>query len=191
MKESTKKYEALKLNIEDVKNATFEQKVFFTKAAKLMIEVLNEDAFWGEVQTNYNDWIYKNIKKDGKWEPVSFEEYKDLVMSGKSIFEEHADNEIDIHVTLYYSRKNVVGYTNPRTYFTWFNRKYLKSFDIADMAGHIWHEENHNIGFDHPGANKRSLVYQSGYLMKDYIRRKLNLEVKPRVYKRSFCDRFK
>jgi len=96
--------------------------------------------------------------------------YREL-MSGADKFNKESDNDIDVHITMYYSFKRTVGYTYPSTWFTWINRKFFSSFDYADVAGNVVHEYMHNMGYDHIRAtDKWSVPYAVGYLVRDMIK---------------------
>lgn len=170
----------LDYKIHGIKNATKDEKEFYENSVKLMIKVLNGKDFWVELA--------------GKWHLMeetkgyTFKQYKEMVLSGADYFNKKSDSVVDIMVHLYTSYKNVVGYTYPSTWFTWFNRKYLKTFDYADMAGHIYHENmGHNLGFGHTNANRNSLVYQTGYLMRDHVKKIISDDIK--ITRKTVCYR--
>ena len=168
-----------KVDVVDIKNASREEFKAFMLASKEFENEINDPDFWYEVSKVYNKWKYSN--------GLSFKEFKALVLSGQDKFESMEDFIIRISVEFYYSFRSVVGYTLPNTWMTWANRNIFKNFDIADIAGNQFHEYLHNCGFDHPGADKQSLTYQAGYLLRDRIKRRLGL--KKNIRKRSFFGR--
>lgn len=152
------------VEIHGIKNATPQQKAKFQFSADQLADELNKKSFWDEVKLEFIFWKYKN--------GFSFDEFQKYVLSGRDKFNDIPDGDLDVYVTFYYSWRSVVGYTTPRTWFTWINRKFFNKFDDADIAGNIAHEYLHNLGFDHPNADRDSLVYKFGNLVRDRIRRR-------------------
>lgn len=171
----------LELNIKEIFGLNDAQKHAYRSAAEAMLFELNdeEEIFWNEVKDRYKNMTWKN--------GYNFEEFKALIMSGKDMFEEVADNEIDISVTAYYSFRNVVGYTTMSTYKTWINRKFI-GMRIDSFAGHIFHEALHNYNFVHPNVDRQSLVYQCGDIMKECVRERFKLVDVPQ--RKSLWRRF-
>lgn len=166
-------------------NASEEEKKQYRLAADLMLFELNAPEFWAEVQSKWTTFKHTN--------GVSFNQYKSMVMSGQDQYESVPDGEIDITVTYYYSWRKVIGYTYPSTYKTWFNRKF-KGMTTSEFGGHIYHENlGHNLGFGHPNGDRMSLVYQTGFIMRDCIAKRAGrYNVKPPVVRRpSLWSRFK
>jgi hypothetical protein len=169
------------VEVQKITDATKEEEKAFILAAKEFENQINDPDFWYEVSIHYNSWLYKN--------GMSFAEFRELVLSGQDKFEDRKDYNIRIWVDFYYSWKRVVGYTYPSTIWTWVNRNVFKGFDVADIAGNQFHEYLHNLGLDHPGADRRSLVYLAGYLMRDRIKKTRGIEVINSVPRRSFWTR--
>lgn len=95
-----------------------------------------------------------------------------LIMSGADNFNHEADEDIDVSVELYYKNNKVVGYTNPSTIWTWFNRKFFNQYDYADVACNLFHEYLHKCGFDHDSASDHdSVPYALGYFVEKLIRK--------------------
>lgn len=162
------------IEVHGIRNATDIERAKFTFAVDVLIDELNDKDFWYDVAMNYNSWKYLN--------GVTFFEFKEKFLSGKDNFNTEIDHDLDIYINFYYSFRSVVGYTTPRTWWTWINRKFFNRFDYSDIAGNIVHEYLHNMGFDHPGADKQSLVYQLGFLVKKRIKKKLKIQ--DAVYKK-------
>jgi len=158
-----------KVKIHDVKNASFEEARAFRAGARQLEEELNDSYFWYEVAMVYNTW---ENKKDGD---QNFKDFKAMVLGGSNAFDSHEDKILDVLVTFYYSFRSVIGYTTPSTWKTWVNRRMIRNFDLADIAGHIWHESLHNQGLGHPNTNRNSVVYQAGYLVRKRVKERLAL----------------
>jgi len=167
-----------------ITDATECEKKAFILAAEEFEKEINNPKFWEELRMIYPQWLYNNN--------LNTAAFKRLFLSGRDKFETKDDFHIRINVTFYYSRKSVVGATYPSTWFTWVNRNIFKGFDVADIAGNQAHEYLHNLAFSHPGANKQSVPYQFGYLIRDRIKKRLKLSPETKVkVKRSFWSRIK
>ena len=149
---------------------TDKQAELYKKACDAMIYELNHDEYWNELEYNWDDFTWKR--------GYTFDQFKSLVMSGNNNYDFDNDQSIDITVKSYYSWRSVVGYTKPSTVITWINRKFM-GMQIDDFAAHIWHEQIHNYGFNHPNTDRNSLVYQAGYIMRNCVANRVFIGEKP------------
>ena len=74
--------------------------------------------------------------------------YLKLIDGKEDLFPE-VDYQMDLELELYYSSRNTVGYTYPNSTRIWMNTKYFNVFTPAEVAGNIFHEWIHKLGFDH------------------------------------------
>ncbi len=81
------------------------------------------------------------------------------------------NNIIDIGVKLYYEANSVVGWTNGSITYINVNTKFFNSFDANEVAGNLFHEWLHKLGYGHDSAAtaKRpySVPYAIGYMIRD------------------------
>jgi hypothetical protein len=98
------------------------------------------------------------------------------VMSGADKFNGVADSDLDIRIEAYYSRKSVVGYTYPSTWWTWINRRYFAKFDLPGICGNVFHEYLHNCGYGHRirWGRSRTVPYKGGYIVREIAREMLD-----------------
>jgi hypothetical protein len=96
--------------------------------------------------------------------------YLKLIQGAEKLVPED-DNEMDLELELYYSSKNTVGYTYPNTVRVWMNTKYFTPYTPTQVAGNVFHEWTHKLGFDHATsyslARDSSVPYAIGYLIRD------------------------
>ena len=82
-----------------------------------------------------------------------------------------ANEERLLELELYYSSKNTVGYTYPNTVRIWMNTKYFTPYTPSQVAGNMFHEWTHKLGFEHATsysiARDSSVPYAIGYLIRD------------------------
>lgn len=77
-------------------------------------------------------------------------------LSNEEIFQLVATQEIDLDLELYFADDHTVGYTIPRSKKIWINNKFFSVYSIAEVAGNLFHEWTHKLGFEHPRFNSRS-----------------------------------
>jgi len=175
-----------KVKVHEVKKATNAEAKAFRAAARQVEIELNSDEFWYDVAMVYNTWENKKLGDQ------NFKEFKEMVLGGSTVFDHHEDKILDVLVEFYYSWRSVVGYTTPSTWYTWINRNVFKGFDLGDIGGNIAHEGLHNQGLGHPKANRDSVTYKFGYMVRDRIKKRLGLESTINFkYKRSLWTRVK
>lgn len=102
---------------------------------------------------------------------LSNEEIYQILLNGKENLFPEVDYEMDLELELYYSSNNTVGYTYPNTTRVWMNTKYFNVFTVPEVAGNIFHEWTHKLGFDHAtyysASRDASVPYAIGYLIRD------------------------
>lgn len=89
----------------------------------------------------------------------------DYIMSGRNLYFTEVDKEIEIHVSMYYSFRRVIGYTKPSTWWTYLNRRMFRRMSADDIAGNAIHEYCHNLGFSHYKRKRTSVPYQVGNIV--------------------------
>lgn len=81
------------------------------------------------------------------------------------------NNRMDLGVKLYYAATTVIGWTNASITYINVNTKYFNNFAINDVAGNLFHEWLHKLGYGHDSAAtaKRpySVPYAVGYIVRD------------------------
>jgi hypothetical protein len=93
------------------------------------------------------------------------------ILNGDEDLRPVIDHHMDLELELYYSRWNTVGYTYPHTLRIWMNTKFFNAYTPAEVAGNIFHEWLHKLGFDHASshsaARDASVPYALGYLIEE------------------------
>lgn len=79
------------------------------------------------------------------------------------------NNTMDVEVELYYANNTVVGYTSSGTRRIWVNTKFFNSYMENSVAGNLFHEWLHKLGYTHDAAatptRPYSVPYAIGYMM--------------------------
>lgn len=81
------------------------------------------------------------------------------------------DHTMDLELELYYSWRSTVGYTYPSGLRIWMNTKFFDYYTPSEVAGNIFHEWTHKLGFDHASSysvsRDNSVPYALGYLIEE------------------------
>lgn len=106
------------------------------------------------------------------------EQIYQILIDGAETLIPEVDNEMDLDLELYTSNfTSTVGYTYPNVLRIWMNTKYFNSYSVAQVAGNVFHEWTHKLGFDHASSYSKSrdssVPYGLGYLMVELIDREL------------------
>ena len=130
-----------------VHGGTLKQRDFMRNALNVMRHVVVSDLFMDAV-LDHGPFTYT--------EDNPLEIYKKFI-SGKDLYDQFEDREMDVDVTLYRSvwpwQHNTIGYTYPNTRKTWINMKHFATEEyeiMAKIVGNIVHEYMHNLGYGHP-----------------------------------------
>lgn len=102
----------------------------------------------------------------------------EVILKGSENFRQIDDNTMNLKLSLYYSRRNTVGYTYPDSDTIWMNNKFFASYEVQEVSDNLFHEWMHKLGFDH--NNKAtwnySVPYGLGYKMEELVGRYLKGE---------------
>jgi hypothetical protein len=153
------------IELHDLLDFTLGEKAFFLKAMQLLLEVLSSQEFKDQFLG------MPAAEKKGK----SMSSVYELILSGQDKLEKHADGALDMLWALYGSsnkKSKTIGYTNMSKLKVFTHRYHYSKwqqdkYGAAILAGHVMHELMHNYGFIHRYIKKKSLVYKTGYLVKE------------------------
>ncbi|HXH30143.1 MAG TPA: hypothetical protein VNJ01_04970 [Bacteriovoracaceae bacterium] len=94
-----------------------------------------------------------------------------MILNGSEDLSVGVDHEMDLELELYTSKDNVVGYTYPNILKIYMNTKYFDVYTPTEVAGNIFHEWTHKLGFQHSFrysvARDASVPYAIGYLIEE------------------------
>lgn len=149
-------------------NASQEEKVL--KAIEGIKKIIKTKEFKERV---YN-FTYNNQRKFVDNKGLTNEQIYQIIINGAETLIPEVDNEMDLELELYTSNfTSTVGYTYPNVTKIWMNTKYFNAYTPAQVAGNVFHEWTHKLGFDHASSYSRardySVPYGLGYLMVELI----------------------
>ncbi|MES2526084.1 MAG: hypothetical protein V4598_03320 [Bdellovibrionota bacterium] len=148
-------------------NFEVEQEEKVHKAIDIIKKVIASDEF----RTRVINYQYNGNQAYVDNKGLTNEEIYLKLLKGVETLIPEEDYEMDLELELYYSSKNTVGYTYPNTVRIWMNTKYFTPYTPTQVAGNIFHEWTHKLGFDHAStysiARDSSVPYAVGYLIRD------------------------
>lgn len=134
------------------------------------IEIIRRVIASPEFREKVLNFTYRGKKRfvDTK---LTNEEVYQAILNGKENLKPEIDNEMDLDLQLYYSRSSTVGYTYPNQLKIYMNKRFFSTFTPSEVAGNIFHEWSHKLGFKHAFRSSRSrsssVPYALGYLIRE------------------------
>lgn len=148
-------------------NFEVEQEQKVEKAVEIIKSVVASEEFRMKVLT----YTYDGKRQFNNNNGLTNEQIYQLILEGSEKLIPGKDFEMDLELELYYTSNNTVGYTYPNTVKIWMNSKYFTPYTPAQVAGNMFHEWTHKLGFDHAAnytvARDSSVPYAIGYLIRD------------------------
>lgn len=146
-------------------DAKDEEKVL--KAIEIIKEVIRTDEFRQRVL----NFTYQGKKTFVDNDGLSNAQIYQKLLDGSETLKPEVDHEMDLELELYYSSRSTVGYTYANVLRIWMNTKYFDPYTPAEVAGNVFHEWTHKLGFDHASSysvsRDSSVPYALGYLMEE------------------------
>lgn len=97
------------------------------------------------------------------------------ILDGAETLQPTKNNRMDLEVELYYASNSTVGYTYPSSKRIWVNTKFFNQYAANSVAGNLFHEWLHKLGYTHDASvtAKRpyTVPYAVGYIMRDIAKK--------------------
>ncbi len=148
-------------------NFEVEQEEKVHKAVEVIKKVISSTEF----RTKVINYTYNGKRAFIDNGGLTNEQVYQKVLEGSEKLVPDDDFEMDVELELYYSSKNTVGYTYQNTVKIWMNTKFFNPYTPSQVAGNLFHEWTHKLGFTHAtsysAARESSVPYALGYLIRD------------------------
>lgn len=135
------------------------------------IEIIKKVVASKEFRNRVLDYTYDGKKQFLDNRGLSNAEIYQILLEGKEDLRAEVDYEMDLELQLYYSWTSTVGYTTPGELRIYMNTKFFDSYTPAEVAGNVFHEWTHKLGFTHASSysvsRDSSVPYAIGYLIRD------------------------
>lgn len=135
-------------------------------------EIIKKVIATKEFKDKVLNYTYKGIKQFHQNDNYSNEEIYQMVLDGKEKLLPVIDNRMNLELEIYTNNwTSTVGYTYPDSLRIYLNTKYFRNYTPSEVAGNLFHEWMHKVGFGHDSSNTpgrdSSVPYALGYIMRD------------------------
>lgn len=124
-----------------------------------------------EFRTRVLDFTYNGSKRFVDNENFTNAQIYQKVLDGSEELKPGIDNQMDLDLELYYSSRSTVGYTYADGLRIWMNTKFFDAYTPCEVAGNVFHEWTHKLGFGHASSysvsRDSSVPYALGYLVEE------------------------
>lgn len=139
----------------------------YNQAVSLVKKVIATEAFRTKVLNHTYGGVKTFVNNNGL---SNAQIYQSLLDAAEKLTPAK-NNTMDVGVKLYYENNSVVGYTMPSiTYFN-VNTKFFDQYDPNEVAGNLFHEWLHKLGYGHDSSatarRPYSVPYAIGYIIRD------------------------
>lgn len=135
------------------------------------IEIIQKVVQSSEFRYRVLNFTHKNQKKFLHNNGMTNEEIYQAILKASEELLPEDDYEMDLKFKLYFSRRDIVGYTNSDELTIFMNTKFFNPYTPAEVAGNIFHEWTHKLGFGHDGIYKSernaTVPYALGLLIRE------------------------
>lgn len=157
---------SFKTNI-DYMNLSSSQETKYNKAVALVKKVLATEAF----KTKVLNYMYKGKKQFADNGGKTNAQIYQSILDAAEQLRPKKNNTMDLGVKMYYRPTSVVGYTSPSISYINVNTKFFNSYSANEVAGNLFHEWLHKLGYTHDASAtaKRpyTVPYAIGYMIRD------------------------
>ena len=135
------------------------------------IEIIKKVVASEEFRTRVLNYTYEGKKQFVDNDGLTNAQIYQKLLDGREDLRPEVDNEMDLELQLYYSWRNTVGYTTPGELRIYMNTKFFDPYTPAEVAGNVFHEWTHKLGFDHDSSysvsRDSSVPYAIGYIIEE------------------------
>lgn len=146
-------------------NFSADEEAKYNRAIEITKMVVGTEAFKNQVLNFSYGGVKAFIDNKGR----SNKQIYQSILEAAETLQPLKNNTMDLEVQLYYAANSVVGYTNGGTKRIWVNRKFFSSYKENSVAGNLFHEWLHKLGYTHSYSSTPtrpySVPYAIGYIM--------------------------
>jgi hypothetical protein len=157
---------SFKTNVEYLAGFNLSDEEKYDLAVSIVKKVVATDAFRDSVLNHVFNGTKSFANNDGK---TNAQIYQSILEAAEALTPAK-NNTLDVGVKLYYSDNNVVGYTSSSVNFINVNTKFFDNFDPNEVAGNLFHEWLHKLGYGHDfsatAQRPYSVPYAIGYMIR-------------------------
>jgi hypothetical protein len=148
-------------------NLTDMQEEKYDQAVELVKKVVGTESF----RTRVLNHLYNGEKSFANNNGLTNAQIYQSVLDAAEKLTPAKNNQMDVGVKMYYENNSVVGWTSTSITYINVNTKFFNVYDPHEVAGNLFHEWLHKLGYGHDStATTRrpySVPYAIGYLIRD------------------------
>lgn len=139
----------------------------YNEAVAIVKKVVATEAF----KTRVLNHTYNGVKTYANNNGKTNEQIYQSILDAAEKLTPTKNNTLDVGVKLYYENNSVVGYTNGSITYINVNTKFFDTYAANSVAGNLFHEWLHKVGYGHDSAataqRPYSVPYAIGYIIRD------------------------
>ena len=157
---------SFKTNV-NLMNLTATQTAKYNKAVAMVKKVVATEAFRTKILNHTYSGSKRFVDNNGKTNAQIYQSILDAAEKLKLV----KNNTMDLGVKMYYQASSVVGYTSTNITYINVNTKFFDTYAVNQVAGNLFHEWLHKLGYGHSASatasRPYSVPYAVGYMVRD------------------------
>lgn len=146
-------------NVDLLTAFTADQEAKYNAAVAMVKKVVATEAFRTKVLNHTYNGVKTFVDNRGR---TNAQIYQTILDAAESL-QPAKNNTMDVGVKLYYENNSVVGYTNGSITYINVNTKFFNGYDVNEVAGNLFHEWLHKLGYGHAASATASRPYSVPY----------------------------
>lgn len=156
-----------KTNVSYLSGFDLSDEAKYDKAVAIVKKVVATEAFRNQVLNHTYNGAKTFVDNNG----LTNEQIYQSILDAAEKLTPTKNNTMDVGVKLYYTNNSVVGYTSTNITYINVNTKFFDKYDPNEVAGNLFHEWLHKLGYGHDSSatSRRpySVPYAIGYMIRD------------------------
>lgn len=158
---------SFKTNVSYLTGFTSTDEEKYNEAVAIVKKVVATEAFRTQVLNHTYGGVKTYVQNNGLTNAQIYQ----AILDAAEKLTPAKNNTMDVGVKLYYENNSVVGYTSGSINYINVNTKFFDSYDPNEVAGNLFHEWLHKLGYGHDSAatarRPYSVPYAIGYMIRN------------------------
>lgn len=158
---------SFKTNVSYLAGFTTTDEEKYNEAVAIVKKVVATETF----RTQVLNHTYGGSKTYANNRGMTNEQIYQSILDAAESLQPAKNNTLDVGVKLYYENSTIVGYTNGSITYINVNTKFFDQYNPNEVAGNLFHEWLHKLGYGHDSAataaRPYSVPYAIGYMVRN------------------------